>query len=179
MGRNPGVRLNSDGKELIDQYRENHELQRQDPRILKLTHVSMSTWKRFVSGEPVSRSTFKAMCESLELTEWENFIDSDAAVDGSSYVGLLLTSNSNAMDITLTIIMKKNITDIEQAQLLGLFQHLQDCLNDVSLEVSEEDGTFFIQGNFKDEDAKEHALICLKMIEKIQSVSFRPRVAQV
>lgn len=179
MGRNPGVRLNSDGKELIDQYRENHELQKQDPRILKLIHVSMSTWKRFVSGEPISRDTFKAMCESLGLSEWENFIDSDAAVDGSSYVGLLLTSNSNAMDITLTIIMKKNITDIEQAKLLGLFQHLQDCLNDVSLEVSEEDGTFFIQGNFKDEEAKEHALICLKTIEKIQSISFRARMAQV
>jgi hypothetical protein len=173
MGRNPGVRLNSDGKVIIEQDRKDRGFTKQDPRFLQITSASLSTWKRFVTGKRISEDSFQHMCLCLGYPEWKDFIDSDGIEDGIIYSGLSVISNDNKMGITLTLVMRKNISDVERNKVYMLFEHLKTCLNDVSVEVSEEDGTFFVQGIFKDEETKAHALICIKKIEEIQAVSLK------
>lgn len=68
-----GVKLSEEGISIAQRVRKEKFLTYM--KLAELAYVSEPTIKRFISGKPVSLTTFKEICKTLGIEEWEKLVE--------------------------------------------------------------------------------------------------------
>ncbi|NER33867.1 MAG: hypothetical protein F6J93_07430 [Oscillatoria sp. SIO1A7] len=96
-------------------------------------YVSVSTLRRFLSGNPVSSENFIALCEAIGIEDWQSLVDWESS-------GIEAPSTSQAR--RSSFIVSGTFDDDKRMEIEALLKHLKTLLGSCNITVHSEDNAF-------------------------------------